>query len=342
MEILKKLIELPGVAGAEYSVRELIAKEIKPYVDEIRIDKIGNLIARKGNGKPKVMLIAHMDQIGFMVKHIGEKGFIRFEQVGGWDEKIIPGIKVNVWGKKGPVPGVIGIKPIHIQEKEEQKQPIKFEEMYIDIGASSAKEVEQAGVEIGSFVSIASQLTKLVGTRITGSGFDNKIGCAILIEIVKRLKNFKGTLYAVGSVQEEIGLVGVRGSVFDINPDVILGIDTTIAGDSPQIKIEELPIHLGKGPVLIIKDAISIINPQVRKWIEETARNLKINLQYEVTKSGATDSSITPTIREGKPAGSICIATRYIHTPVEVTDTKDIEDAIKLVIGALGTVDKYF
>ncbi len=341
-EILERLVEVPGIAGAEQSVRDVIAKELKPYVDEIKIDKIGNLICRKGAGRPKLMLVSHMDHIGFMVKHIGDKGFIRFEQMGGWDERIIPGLRVTVWGKKGPVPGVIGTKPVHIQEKDEQRRPIKVEDLYIDVGAQSAKEVVNAGVEIGSFVSIAAHLTKLVGSRVSGVGFDNKVGCAVLVEIMRRLKGVRGTVYAVGSVQEEIGLIGVRGSAFGIDPDVVLGIDTTIAGDIPQIKTEELPLFLGKGPVLVIRDEISVINPQVKKWLTETAKGLKMDLQYEVMRRGATDSSITSTSREGKPSGAVCVPVRYVHTPVEVVDIRDMEATVRLIVAAIGTVGKYF
>ncbi len=340
-KLLKKLVEAPGISGSEENIRELMKKELKPYVDEIRVDKIGNLIAKKGSGSPKVMLVAHMDEIGLMVKHIDKNGFIKFETIGGWDERILLAKKVKIYGSKGPIVGVIGSKPIHIQEEEERKKPVKVKEMFIDIGAKNKKEVEKAGISPGDFITHYGEFNKLIGTRVTGYGFDDRIGCLELIEIMKGIKKIKGTIYAVGSTQEEIGLIGVRGSAFGINPDVILAMDTTIAGDMPGVNSGEVLPVLGKGPVLGIKDAISIVHPKIKKWIKETAKKNKIPLQYDIMKGGATDASITPTIREGIPSGAILTPTRYVHTPVEVLDLKDVKNVVKLVIEALKTVNKY-
>ncbi|MEM5798382.1 MAG: M42 family metallopeptidase [Candidatus Aenigmatarchaeota archaeon] len=341
MEILKRLVEAPAISGAEKNVRDVIAKEIKPYVDEIKIDRIGNLIARKGSGKPKIMLVAHMDQIGLIVKHITEKGFIKFEAVGGWDEKILPGTKVRIYGSKGPVIGVIGTKPIHIQRKEDTKtKPAKLDELYIDVGVDSQKDAESLGIQIGDFISIHGSFEKLASKRITGYGFDNKLGCRALIEIIKNIKP-SCAIYAVFSVQEEIGLIGVRGSAFGIDPDVVIGIDTTIAGGTPDLKPEDVTVQLGKGPALVIKDEVSIINPKIKQWLTEVAKKAKIPLQLEVIKGGASDASITPIIREGIPSGTVAIPTRYVHTSVEVADWSDLENSSKLIIEAIKTAKNY-
>lgn len=341
-KLLKKLVEAPAISGSEKNVRDVIARELKPHVSEVRTDRIGNLIARKGRGSPKIMLCAHMDEIGLMVKYIDEKGFIRFEPVGGWDQRILLAQKVKIFGSKGAVVGVIGSKPIHIQEPEEQKKVVKIREMFIDIGAGDRKEAEKAGIRQGDFIINYGEFDALQGGRVTGYGFDNRIGCSVMIEAVKQLKGFRGTLYAVGTIQEEIGLVGVRGSAFGIDPDVVLGLDTTIAGDTPGVKPEEATSHAGEGPVLVVKDGISIVNPRVKKWVEETARSIKVPLQYEVLGAAATDSSVTPMIREGIPSGSLLVTTRYIHTPVEVADVRDMENAVKLVVKLVQTASRYF
>ncbi|MEM5812566.1 MAG: M42 family metallopeptidase, partial [Candidatus Aenigmatarchaeota archaeon] len=324
LKLLEKLVEAPSISGSEESVRDVIMKEIKPFCDNIRTDKIGNLIATKGNGSPKILLAAHMDELGLMVKYIEKSGFIRFETVGGWDERILPGAKVRIHGSKGPVVGVVGTKPVHIQDKEEQKVPYKLKELFIDIGAESREDVEKAGIGIGDPITHHGEISQLLGTRATGYGFDNRVGCAVMIDVMRRLKGFKGTVYAAGTIQEEIGLIGVRGTIFGINPDAVIALDTNIAGDTPEIKPTESSLKLGKGPTLDLKDAISIINPKVKRWVVETAKASKIPLQLNVMSGGATDASIAPIIREGVPGACIAVPVRYVHTPVEVVDTRDM------------------
>lgn len=342
MELLKKLVEVPGVSGYENNIREVMKEEMKAWVDEIRIDRIGNLIAKKGSGSPKIMLAAHMDEIGLIVKYIEKSGFIRFDTIGGWDERILPGRMVRIYGSKGPVNGVIGSKPVHLMEKEEMKQQIKVNQMFIDVGAKNSKEVEKMGISIGDFITHYGSVETLYGSRICGHGFDNRIGCFELIEIVKGVKNFKGTLYAVGTIQEEIGLIGIRGSAFGINPDVLVALDTGLVGDTPETKQNEIAASLGKGPILEIKNAVYVINPLVKKWIEDTAKKTKIPLQYEVTNVAADDASVGAIIREGIPSGCISTGTRYLHTPTEVVDMNDVKNVIKLMIAAIKTAHKYF
>ncbi len=339
--LLKKLVDSPSISGSEENVRDLIKKELKPYVNEIKIDKIGNLIARKGKGNPKIVLAAHMDELGLMVKYIDDRGFLKFDTVGGWDERILPAKKFMIHGSNGPVVGVIGSKPPHLQERDEQKIPFKAKDLYLDVGASGKKDISKIGIRVGDFITRDGKLDKMFGSRLTGYGFDNRIGCLVMIEAMKRLKGFKGTVYAVGTIQEELGLIGIRGSVYSINPDVVLALDTTIAGDTPDLKPGESGIRLGAGPALAIKDAVTVVNPRIKKWITDTAKKNKIKLQYEVMDGGATDASIVPMIREGIPAGSVLVPTRYVHTPVEVADMKDIENAVKLVVDAVKSASKY-
>ncbi|NIO21492.1 MAG: M42 family peptidase [Candidatus Aenigmarchaeota archaeon] len=306
-------------------------KEIKPHVDDIRVDKIGNLIARKGKGSPKIMINAHMDEIGLMVKHIDEKGFIRFEPIGGWDNKIIQAQKFKIHGSKGTVIGVVGAKAIHLQEREEGKKTTKIKDMFIDVGAKNKKEVEKMGISVGDFITQHGGFNKLGGSRVTGYGFDDRIGCLELIEIVKGLKKFKGTVYAVGTVKEELGLIGIRGSTFSINPDVLISLDVTFSGDVPHLKPHEAIAIMGNGPALLIKDSLSIIQDNLKKWVQNVAKKNKIPLQYDVLSAGATDSSIASTIREGIPSLAILTPSRYMHTPVEIADMKDVKNAVEIV-----------
>ncbi len=341
-DLLKKLVEANSISGYEDNIRNIIQKEIKPHVDDVKIDKVGNLIARKGKGSPKIMLAAHMDTIGLIVKYISKEGFISFEKIGGWDERILPTLKVKIHGEKGSVFGVIGSKPPHIQERDEGKKPFKMKELFIDVGASNEDDVKKAGIGIGDFITVHGTLENLIGSKVTGQGFDNRIGCLSLIEIAKSLKKFKGTVYLVGTVKEEIGLIGVRGSAFSINPDVMLAIDTGIAGDVPGINETEVPIKMSGGPSLDIKDAMSVIHPQVKKWVKETAEKNKIKLQFDVMSGGATDASVASIIREGIPSGALTVPVRYIHTPVEVADIKTIEDCVKLGVKLVESAGKYF
>jgi len=330
-DLLKKLVMSPSISGYEKNIRDLMAKELKPYVNEIRVDKIGNLICRKGSGSPKIMLTAHMDELGLMVKYIEDTGFIRFETIGGWDPKVLLAQKFKIHGSKGPVVGVVGSKPIHLQEKEDVKNPVKLTEMFIDIGAKDRKEVEKMGVRIGDFITNYGELNKLGNSKVTGHGFDDRIGCLEMIETVKNLKKFKGTLYAVGTVKEEIGLIGIRGPAFGINPDIIIALDVTTSGDTPELKPYDATAKLGDGPVLMIKDAISIIQSEIKEWVEDVAKRNKIKLQFDIVSGGATDASVTPMIREGIPSLSILAPSRYLHTPVEVTDMNDVKESVKLI-----------
>jgi endoglucanase len=164
----------------------------------------------------------------------------------------------------------------------------------------------------------------------------------VMIEAMRRLKNFKGSVYAVGTVQEELGLIGARGPTFGIEPDVVIALDTTIAGGTPELKPGEVSISMSEGPALALKDAVGVINPNVKEWITETAKKARIPLQFDVMSGGATDASIAPMVKEGIPSGAILVPTRYVHTPVEISDMKDMENAVKLVVECVKSASRYF
>jgi endoglucanase len=339
-DLIKKLAEAPAVSGNEQAVSEIIKKELKGRVDEIKTDAFGNIFTRKGRGKPVIMVASHMDEIGLMVRHIDDNGYIKFARVGGVNEQMLHSQRVTVSTKKGPIPGVIGSKPVHMLTEEERKKPVKADDMYIDIGYPSRKEVEKAGAAVGDWVSLVGPVTDL-GKMISGKAFDNRIGCYALVEIMKSAKP-KGTLYGIFTVQEEVGLRGARISAYSVSPDLGIALDTTLPGDSPNIKPEESAVKLGKGPVVTLADGGketlgggTIASPLVRDWLIGAAKRAKIPHQVEVVAGGTTDATAIQLTKEGIPATALGIPTRNLHTPVQVADPKDIENSIKLVLEAV-------
>ncbi len=345
--LLEKFTNAHGISGSESDIRELLEKEIEPYVDTIRKDCMGNLIAVKKGEGPSIMLAAHMDEIGLMARYIDDNGFLRFVGIGGWFDQTLLNQRVVVHGKKGSIPGVIGSKPPHVMKDEDRKKPVKLDDMFIDIGAKDREDAENLGIEIGTPVSIDREFVSLANGKITSKALDNRAGVVILLEVMKRLSKHKieANIYAVGTVQEEVGLKGARTSAFGIYPNVALALDTTIPGDHPGISKTDSCLELGKGPVITVADASGrglIAHPQVLKWLKETAVEHEIPYQLGVGSGGTTDATSIHLTREGIPTGTVSIATRYIHSPVEVLDTADIESCVSLIVEAIKNINKYF
>jgi endoglucanase len=335
-ELLSRLVALPGISGEEHRVAQFMEEELTGRVSEIRRDKLGNLIAQKGEGKPHIMLAAHMDEIGFRVKYINEKGFIRFVKVGGIDDRTLLNQRVTIYGRK-EVKGVIGAKPPHLQKEEERKKVVEASDMFIDVGASEASEVEQIGIRVGDFAVFDSQFSELAGDMVKGKAFDNRVGCAVLIQVLEGFRG-KGTLYGVGTVQEEVGLKGARTAAYALKPDIAIALDTTTSGDTPGLKEGEATASLGKGPAITVVEAGGrglIAHQGVVDWLKEAAERENIPYQMEVGEGGMTDSAVMYITREGVPCGTISIPTRYIHGPGEVLNIKDAEYAVKLLLAAL-------
>ncbi len=337
-ELLKKLSNAPGVSGFENNVRDLIKDELKESVDEINIDNMGNLIAiKKGDpGNKKIMLAAHMDEIGLMVRFIDKKGFIKFSKIGGINDQMLLNQTVYIQSDKGNITGVIGSKPPHKMKEAERKKILPFEDMFIDIGAASKEEALEK-VNIGDPIIITQEFKELDNNLVMGKALDNRVGCAILIEVLRQAVS-EATIYGVGTVQEEVGLKGARTSAYEINPDLALALDVTISGDHPGIKEEDAPSQAGKGPAIILTDASGrglITHPQVKELLITTAEEEGIPYQLEVSDGGTTDATSIHLTREGIPTGVISPASRYIHTPVSVVSLTDIENAVKLILAIL-------
>ncbi len=338
IKYLKLLSESEGISGREDSVKEIMKIEFEKYCDNVYEDRFGNLIGKIGNGNKKIMVAAHMDEIGLMVKYIDDKGFLKFVKIGGINDQMLLNQKVVVHTEKGKLMGVLGSKPPHKMKDNERNKLIKSEDMFIDIGAKDKEDAINMGVNIGSWITFKSDFTELSNNRVSCKAFDDRVGCAILIMLSKELSKIKDNLncevYLVGTVQEEVGLKGAKTSAFGIYPDVALALDVTICGDHPGIKLEDAPVELGKGPVVCIVDASGrglIADKKVLDTIKKVSEENGIKVQYEVGEGGTTDGTAIHLSRDGIPTGVISVPARYIHTPIEVIDLKDVEDTLNLI-----------
>ncbi|MBV1818475.1 M42 family metallopeptidase [Anaerosalibacter bizertensis] len=321
-ELAKKLVNIYSPSGDENNIREFIKDEIKDFVDEVEIDSLGNLIARKkGKGK-KIMLAAHMDQIGLMVTDIDDKGFLRFTNIGGISPVLSLGQKVIF--KNGTV-GVIFAEPVDNIGK------LKLENMFIDIGVLNKEEAEKK-VSIGDICVYESGFSENDNV-IFSKCLDDRIGCFVLIETLKRVKNSDNDLYFVFTVQEEVGLRGARTSAYKINPDLGIAIDVTSSGDTPKAK--RFAVSLNKGTAIKVKDNSILTHPKVRELMAEVAEENSIPYQMEVLEFGGTDSGAIHLTREGIPTGAISIPTRYVHSTVEMSSKKDINYSVDLLVKLL-------
>jgi endoglucanase len=343
-ENLEKLSNACGITGRENEVKDLMIQLLKPHADEIQVDKMGNVIAIKnGNAKaPKIMLAAHMDEVGLMVKTITKDGFLQFSKMGGIDDRILPAQKVAVYTKKGIYSGIIGSKPPHIQKEEERKKIITYDDLFIDVGAENKDDAANMGIAIGDPVAFDIKYLKLGKDAVIGKAFDNRAGCITMVEALKLLKKTECTICAVGTVQEEVGLRGAATAAFGVDPDLAIALDVTIAGDVPGVREFDTTVKMGKGPTLTISDSGLITHPKVLRWLIETAEEEKIPFQIESGLLGSTDAARISMTRQGIPSGNISIATRYIHSPVGMLSLNDIENSAKLTSAAIQKATKYF
>ncbi|MDD5615397.1 MAG: M42 family metallopeptidase [Candidatus Methanoperedens sp.] len=343
--LLEKLSNAHGVSGYENNVRQMIWDEVRPYVDEIRTDKMGNLIATKHGGSPRIMLAAHMDEIGLMAKYVDDKGFIYFTATGGWFDQTLLNQRMILHTQSGHVYGVIGSKPPHAMKEEEMKKPVKAEDMFIDMGATSREDAQMLGVMAGTPITSDIEFRSLGKDMVTGKALDDRGGCAVLIEVLRQMKDVKATVHAVFTVQEEVGLKGGRTSAFGLYPDIALVSEVTFTGDHPGIEMKDQALEIGKGPVITVSDAEGdgiIVPEHVLRWLKQAAEANNIPYQLKVGTRGQTDASIIHLSREGIPTGVISTPSRYIHTPVTVMKMSDLEKSAELIVKAVESVDRLF
>jgi tetrahedral aminopeptidase len=322
-DLIKKLTEAYGPSGHEEPVREIIRAEVEPLADELRVDTLGNLIALKrgSGGGRKVMLVAHMDEIGLIISYVDEKGFLRFQPLGGIDPMTLAGGRVQF------ADGTLGV--IAPEDRQDYRKEPELSRLYIDIGATSRDEAQARLGEAVSFVRTFADM----GQRIVAKALDDRISCAVLVEVLRHLAGSPHDIYCVFSVQEEVGLRGARTSAYGLEPDVGIAIDITAAADTPEAP--KLAMKLGAGPCIKVMDSGMVAHPGVKNLLIDTAEANGIPYQLEVMDRGSTDAAAIQLVRGGVPAGCVSIACRYFHTPSEMVDMEDVENSVKLLLALL-------
>lgn len=343
LELLKELTEANGIPGYEGPVREIVRKYLEP-LGKLSQDKIGSVICQVEGGAeaPKVMLAGHMDEIGFMVKHITKEGFLHFLPLGGWFDQVLLGQRVVIKTRMGDVVGVIGAKPPHLLPADQRNKVVKRKDMYIDIGATSKEEVEEAGVRPGDPVIPRADFVPLInGKTYLSKAFDDRVGVALIVSTLEQLKSVKhpNKVYGVATVQEEVGVRGATTSVRAVDPDVAIVLESDIAGDVPGIKPDESSVELGKGPTVLIYDARMIPNIKLRDFLMETAEEIEVPLQVSYIEGGATDGAAIHLHNIGVPTVVIGVAARHIHSDSSIIHREDYDNAVKLLVEIIKRLD---
>ncbi|MEY2705798.1 MAG: hypothetical protein RL407_1860 [Bacteroidota bacterium] len=340
--LLKQICEMPGAPGFEKRIRDLVLEVVTPFADEVRIDNLGNVIAlKKGARNPenkRVMVAAHLDEIGFIVSHIDEQGFLRFNTLGGFDPKTLTAQRVIVHGKKDLM-GVMGSKPIHVMTPEEKTKLPKTTDFFIDLGMP--KEEVEKYITIGDPVTRDRELIEM-GDCVNCKSIDNRVAVFIVIEALKQLKHPAYDVYATFTVQEEVGIRGANVAAHQINPDFGIALDTTIAFDVPGAAPHEKVTELGKGTAIKIMDAMTICDYRMVAFMKDIARKEAISWQPELLTAGGTDTAGVQRMgKQGAIAGAISIPTRHLHQVIEMAHKKDIADSISLLVACLEQMDSY-
>lgn len=332
IRLLAALSDAFGPPGSESEVRDLLRRELEAYADEVREDKLGNLLFyhHGTEGSPRVMLAAHMDEVAFMVTFIDEKGFLRFQPLGGVTSNLLPGQRVLFRGHKGPVKGIVGTRPPHIMKEEEQSKVTPLEDLFIDIGAESPEAARERGVEFGTFGVFDVKFTELGDGYLMGKAFDDRAGCTVLAQAFKALKDSDCSLIAVGTTQEEVGLRGARTAAWQAEPDLGLALEGTFAADVPDSRPDRVSARLKSGPVVTVVDSTTITHPLVLRTLIQAGKKKEIPFQFKGLPTGGTDAGAIHLTRQGVPSGTIAVPCRYIHGPASITHIDDLRNTISL------------
>ncbi len=327
--LLEKLSNLPGVSGNEKAVREAIIEQLQGHALEWQTDTLGNLLVRKkgsGSGSRRVMLAAHMDEVGLMVTSIEKSGHLKFRPVGGIDSRVLVSKRVRVGDDR--IPGVIGSKAIHLQKPEERLKPFELDQLYIDIGARNKDEAEKH-VQIGTYVSFDTACTPFGDGCLRGKAFDDRAGCAVLLELL--LEKGGPAFDAAFTVQEEVGLRGARVASYTLQPQYALAVEATAAADTPDTEKERSATMLGSGPAISFMDRSIIVNREIFRGLIEAGEKAKIPFQFRRFTGGGTDAGAIALSREGVKAGVVAVPCRYIHSPCSVLKKSDLQHTVSLV-----------
>ncbi|MFC1713753.1 M42 family metallopeptidase [Candidatus Poribacteria bacterium] len=344
LELLKEITEAPGVSGYEGEVRKVIRKHLED-ITTIEQDNLGSIICAKegASKKPKIMLAGHMDEIGFMVKYVTDKGFVKFSPLGGWWDQVILSQRVTIKTAKGDILGVVGSKPPHILSDEERGKVVKRKDMFIDVGAANDKEArEDFGIRPGDPIIPVSSFEVLQnGKTYLAKAWDDRTGCALFIDAIKKLVKVghPNTVYGVGTVQEEVGLRGARTSAWAVQPDVGIALEVSICGGIPGVSKEDAQEEMGKGPAILMYDASVIPNLKLRDLFIETAEKNEIPFQFAVMERGGTDAGAIHTTMQGVPSIVMGVPCRYIHSHVGIIHRDDYDNAVKLLVAIIKKLD---
>lgn len=343
VKLLSRICKAPGAPGFEIEIRKLVLSELEGLVDEVRVDNMGNVIALKRgkSDEKKSMAAAHMDEIGFIVSHIDDKGFVRFNPLGGFDPKTLTAQRVIIHGVEDVV-GVMGCKPIHIMKPEERGKKMELSDFYIDTGLS--KEQLDEVIEVGSPITRERELIEL-GDCVNVKSLDNRVSVFVLLETLRSLKRSRRKpaydFYAAFTVQEEVGIRGANVSAMEVKPDFGFGLDTTLACDTPGVPPQDVITRLGEGAAIKIMDSSTICDYRMVAYMKKVADEKKVKWQHELLPAGGTDTAgLQRMVPGGSIAGAISIPTRYIHQSIEMAHTADIENCIKLLVACVCDLDK--
>ena len=336
VDLLRQLSDLFGVSGFEDDVRKQIREHIVDLSDKVETDVLGNLMVWiNPDQKFTLMLDAHMDEIGVMVSLVDEDGFLRFALIGGWDHRVLPGQQVEIRSRDGNNHrGVIGALPPHVQTPEDQKQPWKVDDLFIDVGAGSKEQVQAMGIGPGSPGVLAYPFQILSDNRIMGKALDDRVGCVILMRCLEYLSKHRPDFTVVlnFAVSEEVGLRGARTASYRIQPDVAIVVEGTTAADTPGTPAQKCPARLGNGPAISVADKSIIVDPALLRFMEEAADRCQIPWQHKLPLYGSTDAGPIHLSRGGVLAGVLSVPCRYIHSPSSILDLRDLENTLALTI----------
>lgn len=342
-QLLKELTEAPGLPGYESEIRKIVRRELE-NVGEIQLDRIGSIVCKKtGTAEnPRIMLAGHMDEVGWVVRHITDEGFIKFSPLGGWWSQVMLAQRVTVYTRKGAFLGVIGSKPPHILSPEERNKVVEIKDMYVDMGAPDAATVKETmGVQVGDPIVPLSEFVPMNGGKVyLGKAFDNRAAVAAVIETMKALQDTEhpNSVYGVGTVQEEVGLRGARTSSWLVQPDIAFSLDVGIAGDVPGIEKYQAAEKLGAGPALICFDNSLIPHRKLRDFVIEVAREENIPLQLDMVMGG-TDGGAIHLHREGVPTVTLCVPARHIHSHTSMIHRDDFDNLVCLLVALIRRLD---
>ena len=336
-ELLRELTETDGVPGYEDRVRGVVREVLDEAADEVRTDAMGNVVGTlRGSGDHEVAVAAHMDEIGFMVRHVTDDGFLELDALGGWDPRVLRAQRVTVHADGGDLPGVIGSAPPHTQSEEEREKEERVEDVHVDLGLPGDEVADR--VSVGDLVSM-DQTTVELGDHVTGKALDDRVCVFAMLEAARRLEDPDATVHFVATVQEEVGLRGAHAVGFDLDPDLAIALDVTVANDVPGFEEGDHVTRLGDGVGVKLKDGSVITSPKVTRRLRDVADDVGAAYQLEVLPAGGTDTAGFQRVHGAKPVGALSIPTRYLHTVTESAHREDVAAAVDLLTAFLESED---